>query len=222
MEKVSDFVSSNFKASSIFKKYKIDFCCNGSLLLKDVCEKKNINYDKLLNELAELDKTDSNDIIGYLDIKGLVNLIIEKHHKYLKETLPVIEQFAKKVSQVHGERRPELVELYNVFIDMKKSIERHLEEEENNFFIKISNWENIDEKELRTLLTEIEEDHQDLGKMLLKIRELTNDFISPSDACNTYKVLFQYLEDMESDLHMHIHLENNVLHSKLRLELTKV
>ena len=48
----------------------------------------------------------------------------------------------------------------------------------------------------------------------VKIAKLTNNYIPPVDACNTYKVTFQTLKEFEQDLHRHIHLENNILFPK--------
>jgi regulator of cell morphogenesis and NO signaling len=43
------------------------------------------------------------------------------------------------------------------------------------------------------------------------MRELTNGFTPPPEACNTYRALFAGLAELEEDLHRHIHLENSVL-----------
>jgi len=51
------------------------------------------------------------------------------------------------------------------------------------------------------------------------IRELSNNYQLPADACNSYTLLFRLLEEFENDLHIHIHLENNILFPKaLELE----
>jgi regulator of cell morphogenesis and NO signaling len=47
-----------------------------------------------------------------------------------------------------------------------------------------------------------------------KIRELSNDFAIPDDACTSYKLLFKMIEEFESDLFIHIHLENNIMFPK--------
>ena len=55
--------------------------------------------------------------------------------------------------------------------------------------------------------------------MVLKsIRSLTADFAVPADACASYKMMLSGLEEMERDLHEHIHKENNVLFPRV-LEL---
>ncbi|HJM11436.1 MAG TPA: hemerythrin domain-containing protein, partial [Candidatus Marinimicrobia bacterium] len=45
---------------------------------------------------------------------------------------------------------------------------------------------------------------------LQKIRELTDNFTVPEGACNTWRALWHGLENLEKDLHQHIHLENNI------------
>ena len=54
-------------------------------------------------------------------------------------------------------------------------------------------------------------EHDDAGTALAKLRELTNGYQPPAEACNTYRALFAGLNDIEEDLHRHIHLENSVL-----------
>ena len=63
------------------------------------------------------------------------------------------------------------------------------------------------------------EEHDAAGEHLREIRKLSNHFAVPSDACSTYKSLYQALEEFEGDLHQHIHLENNILFPKaVRME----
>jgi len=65
----------------------------------------------------------------------------------------------------------------------------------------------------------MEAEHQSAGDALHKIRELSNDFTFPPDACNTFKALYSELKEFEEDLHKHIHLENNILFPKsIKLE----
>lgn len=54
-------------------------------------------------------------------------------------------------------------------------------------------------------------DHDHTGDELRLVREITNNYQPPADACTTYRALYRALEDLERDLHEHIHLENNIL-----------
>jgi len=58
------------------------------------------------------------------------------------------------------------------------------------------------------------DDHEAEGERFVRIAELSNDYTPPEDACNTYRVTLALLKEFEDDLHMHVHLENNILFPK--------
>ena len=58
------------------------------------------------------------------------------------------------------------------------------------------------------------QEHDNEGERFRQIAELSNNYNPPADACNTYKVTFAMLDEFEKDLHLHIHLENNILFPK--------
>ena len=60
----------------------------------------------------------------------------------------------------------------------------------------------------------MEQEHENAGELLAQIRDLTNNYDLPKDACTTYKLTFAALQAFEIDLHQHIHLENNILFPK--------
>jgi regulator of cell morphogenesis and NO signaling len=51
---------------------------------------------------------------------------------------------------------------------------------------------------------------------MAQIRGLTNGYALPADACTTYRICLQELQEFEQDLHVHVHLENNLLFPKAR------
>ena len=57
-------------------------------------------------------------------------------------------------------------------------------------------------------------EHSAEGERFEEIVKLTNNYTPPADACNTYKVTYQMLQEFETDLNRHIHLENNILFPK--------
>jgi regulator of cell morphogenesis and NO signaling len=57
----------------------------------------------------------------------------------------------------------------------------------------------------------MEAEHESAGQNLAEIRAITRDFEIPDYACVTYRALIEGLKELEQDLHLHIHLENNVL-----------
>jgi len=57
----------------------------------------------------------------------------------------------------------------------------------------------------------MEAEHEKAGQLMNEIRELTGNYTPPNDACTTYRLSFAELRAFESDLHQHVHLENNIL-----------
>lgn len=37
---IGELVAENYKAAAVFKKFKIDFCCNGNRTIAEACTKK--------------------------------------------------------------------------------------------------------------------------------------------------------------------------------------
>lgn len=60
----------------------------------------------------------------------------------------------------------------------------------------------------------MESEHEFAGNAMDKINEITLGYKVPQDGCNTYGVTFKYLKQFEDDLHIHVHLENNILYPK--------
>ena len=55
---------------------------------------------------------------------------------------------------------------------------------------------------------------------LEEIRQLSHNYLLPEDACASYSLLYKMLSEFEEDLHLHIHIENNILFPKA-LEIEK-
>ena len=68
-------------------------------------------------------------------------------------------------------------------------------------------------------IEELRAEHDAVGALFKEIRTITDGYAAPDDACNSYRAMLKGLEEMELDLHEHIHLENNVLFPRvLKLE----
>ena len=113
---VADYVTENIKTAHVFKKHGIDFCCGGGVSIEKVCEKMNVDQKVLEKELIEVDVV--NDIIEDYDKWDLVFLMIyieNVHHSYVRESLPIISQYANKVAKVHGHHYTEVVKINDLF-----------------------------------------------------------------------------------------------------------
>ena len=57
----------------------------------------------------------------------------------------------------------------------------------------------------------MEAEHDHAGQALARMRELTADYTPPEWACPTFRGLYFGLAELERDMHLHVHLENNIL-----------
>lgn len=201
--------------SRIFQALGIDFCCKGGRTLRAACEQRGVPLDAVLAEIeseaAGRPEPESNP--AELPPADLAAYIVETHHDYLRRELPRLHAMAERVAQVHGEHTPSLVEVLEVFHGLFLELDSHLRKEEQILFPAIAAasageaapW-TFDDPVARML-----EEHDDAGEALARLRELTAGYQPPAEACNTWRALFSGLEELETDLHRHIHLENHVL-----------
>ncbi|WP_179351183.1 iron-sulfur cluster repair di-iron protein [Winogradskyella vidalii] len=222
-KEIGQFVADDFRTAAIFSKYKIDFCCNGNRTVEEACEKKGIDSHVLLEELNHVLNSKTGESIDYkswpLDL--LAEYIEKKHHRYVEEKIPVLRQFLDKLCKVHGERHPELFEVNKLFTASAGELASHLKKEELILFPFVKKMVKatldggaVPSPQFGTVENPIAmmmEEHDNEGQRFRDIAELTDNYNPPADACNTYKVTYAMLDEFEKDLHLHIHLENNIL-----------
>ncbi len=194
----------------------MDFCCQGNKTLREACEKKGLEVSFVLGLIEEEAKgpVASQSNPAELSPAALCQYIVDTHHQFLRNELPRIYAMAKRVAHVHGGHTPALVEVFEVFSGMAQELENHMGKEEQILFPAIGKMDTDGgggSDSLEGPVSVMLREHDDAGEALARLRELTNGFSPPADACNTYRALFAGLADLEVDLHTHIHLENSVL-----------
>ncbi|WP_418602371.1 iron-sulfur cluster repair di-iron protein [Hwangdonia sp.] len=230
-KQIGQFVAEDYRTAAVFSKYKIDFCCNGNRSINEACEKKGIDSNVLLDELHSVLNNKGGESIDYkswpLDL--LIDYIEKKHHRYVEEKIPVLRQFLDKLCRVHGERHPELFKVNELFTASAGELAAHMKKEELILFPFVKKMVSatlsqgaVQSPQFGTVENPIAmmmQEHDNEGERFREIAALTNDYNPPADACNTYRVTYAMLEEFEQDLHLHIHLENNILFPKaIKLE----
>ncbi|PLR83334.1 iron-sulfur cluster repair di-iron protein [Bacillus sp. V33-4] len=216
---VKDIVNELPKSSDIFKRHRIDFCCGGNIPLNDAAAQRNVDVDSLMEELNEVYQKSGNepaDIKTWMATGSaeLIEQIKEKFHRPLEEELSQLSPYVTKVSRVHGDRRPELLKVYELYYELKKELLEHTAKEEESIFPLLLKLETAPEAERTRILEEIrqlEKEHDHAGAILKELRDITSDFTPPLDACGTYRLVYKRLEMLEEQTFMHVHLENNIL-----------
>ncbi|HEY9363249.1 MAG TPA: iron-sulfur cluster repair di-iron protein [Chitinophagaceae bacterium] len=224
-ETIGEIAVKDLRKAQVFKKFGIDFCCGGKKTLREVCAEKGIDSTKVEQELQQVNQIVTNNTNTYNEwsLDFLADFIVNNHHSYVRKNLPELRQYAAKVAQVHGAHHPELSPVQKLVEEINTELTDHMEEEEKVLFAyvkKIVQAKNNNQplnkegKDLSLLIEELEKEHDFVGRSFDKIRELTKGYAIPDDGCSSYKLLFKILQEFEDDLHLHIHLENNILFPK--------
>ncbi|MDO5972517.1 iron-sulfur cluster repair di-iron protein [Flavivirga aquimarina] len=222
-KQIGQFVAEDFRTAAVFSNYGIDFCCRGDRTVEEVCNKNGINTSELLDKLQSAVSATTGESIDYKSWPPdlLVDYIEKKHHRYVEEKIPVLLQFLNKLCKVHGERHPELLKINEHFKASAGELAAHMKKEELILFPFIKKMINatiaksaVEAPHFGTVenpIAMMKDEHDNEGVRFREIAKLTNNYTPPADACNTYRVTYAMLEEFEKDLHLHIHLENNIL-----------
>jgi regulator of cell morphogenesis and NO signaling len=220
---IKEIVTQNFQAAAVFEKHSLDFCCRGGKSIEEACREKGILSEVVYQELGQLNSTANAETSRFFlwPPEFLIDYIVTNHHTFVASMIPVILAHTQKVASVHGERHPEVVRIAEIFSGVAQDLTRHMQKEELMLFpyikhIAVSSRSN---SALRTPpfgtaqnpIQMMMQEHQKAGDEMYEIRSLSNSYTPPEDACTTYRVSYQELQEFERDLHQHVHLENNIL-----------
>lgn len=203
----------------------IDYCCGGRRPLAQAVEEKGLELAEVLARLEEAMTPGEGACAQPWLERSMTELIAhleESHHGYLRTELPRVQALAEKVARVHGDGRPHLVRLHQVVVGLRAELEGHLEKEERILFPAIRGCESRGAGMpqgpgvLGGPIHCMESEHDDAGAALAEIRTLTGDLQAPDEACGTWRALYQALAELEQDLHLHVHEENNILFERVR------
>lgn len=217
---IGDLVAEDFRAAAIFKEAGIDFCCGGAAPLDETCREKGINLSSLIEKLNDLSESSPSAGIRYKDWSPdfLCDYIVNTHHTYVRKSLPDLLFYTQKIADVHGENHPELTSVAELFSQINDELTKHMSAEELVLFPAIRSVlkdpSATNRETIRTEISRMGDEHEFAGGAMDEIRVITKDYQIPEDACNTYRVCLRLLEEFEDDLHVHVHLENNILFKK--------
>lgn len=220
---VAQITTDDYRTAVVFKRFGIDFCCGGKKSVRQACEEKQVSIKELEKALEE----STQNLISEYDYKDweigfLADHILNIHHSYVRKTIPSISQFLDKVVRKHTVRHAELPKVQELFNKVVEELESHMKHEEEIVFPAIKQ---LDESKkdnsppphfgsLENRISQLEKDHVIVGDLFKEMKHITNNLVPPVDACKTYNIVYSMLLEFETNLHRHIHLENNILFPK--------
>jgi len=219
-------VMQHHQAAAILEKYGLDYCCRGKQTLQEACNDKGIAPELVTAELDQLDFTDQTggeQPFNNMTATQLADYIEQKHHGYVRQSIPVISAHVERVVTKHGERFPWMLQVLQLFKMVEAEMLSHMEKEERVLFPAIRQIEAAKNNAAPAVpfagfisqpIQVMEAEHEQVGNWMADIRRLTQNYIPPENACTTFRLSLAELKAFEEDLHQHVHLENYVLFPK--------
>lgn len=219
-ETVGSIVAGRPHTAQVFETFGIDYCCGGKRPLADACREKGLDLEEVARRLAEAPRAVDGEAGPDWNTESLTRLvehILSVHHVYTKEATRRLRPLMDKVHGVHGKTHPELAPLRRLVEALASELDGHLMKEEQILFPFILDMDGGGSPPVACFgtvaspINVMRMEHDGAGEMLRQMREVTCDYTLPEGACGSYRALYHGLEELERDLHRHIHLENNIL-----------
>jgi regulator of cell morphogenesis and NO signaling len=207
-------------AIPVLERFGIDYCCGGKHTLAEACTQRDQSTAFVLDELKRRGQDTTTPELKWqtAPLSELIDHIVETHHTFAREQLALIQELAAKVERRHGTAHPEVHKVNEALPNIGAGLTHHFFCEENVLFPYIKQ---LDQKQtfaanprfdtIQQPVAQMMKEHDQAGDEFRELREITGNYQPPADACTTYRALYRAMEDMERDLHRHIHLENNIL-----------
>jgi regulator of cell morphogenesis and NO signaling len=208
-------------------RFGLDYCCGGDQRFDDACAHAGLDPNAVEAELDKGPRRDDMHAGRDMTPNELIDHLLNIHHAYLHDELPALDALARKVFGVHGERHPELGPVRALIRLLVDDLEPHMMKEERVLFPAIQRLATGAAEfpfgSISNPIRMMSIEHERAGELLARLREATNDYEVPADACASYRALYERLASVDHDTRLHIFEENHLLFPKAAaLEATSV
>lgn len=198
------------EAAAVFGAHGLAYCCHGEMTLDEACARRGLDVAAVAAEVERAIATrrlaDGGDVQS-LDTVALVDHLREQHELYLRAAMMFLPALAARVAQEYRARDPRLDEVRATTLALRRLLEPHLDEEEDELFRALRDGRPPSARQIEAIRGE----HRELGVALDRLRALTDGYHAPSWACSCYRTLLERLQALEANLMSDVHLEDHVL-----------
>jgi regulator of cell morphogenesis and NO signaling len=212
-QRLADIVTQLHSSASVFERFKLDYCCKGKRTLAQACEEQHVPLNQVVGEIESLleKRHPQHSFFTEMTPSELSRYIVERHHHYVRQAIPSILHHLEKVYHKHGERYPYMTGVYMRFRKVAAEMESHMMKEEKILFPMMGRLAMMGKEQVMAPIRVMEAEHDEAGRLMEEIRDLTSDYHPADDACTTHRLVIEELKTFEEDLHQHVYLENHIL-----------
>ncbi|MDT3666926.1 iron-sulfur cluster repair protein YtfE [Cronobacter dublinensis] len=196
------------RASALFRKYNLDFCCGGKQTLLRAATRQDLNLEMIENELATLAEAPLEKDWKAAPLAEIIDHIIVRYHDRHREQLPELILQATKVERVHADKPGVPKGLAKYLTMLHEELTSHMMKEERVLFPMIKHGMG---SQAMGPISVMESEHDEAGELLEVIKHATNNVTPPPEACTTWRAMYNGINELIDDLMNHISLENNNL-----------
>src|SRR5438309_11497064 len=225
---VSELVRADYRLADVFKKWGINYCCGGNQPLAAVCKLQDLDVEKVTSDMQQAQHTfifSSAISFNAWPVDFLADYIVHVHHAYIKTETPKLEESFASFVQGHQKKYPHLTSVYELFKKLAALLHKQVQYEEEVIFPYVKQVDNAFKRKesygplfVRTMHKSLGETtnkmHHETASLLTQLREATQHYQFPTDACTKHQVFYYKLKAFDADLVQHTHLEYNILFSK--------
>ena len=197
-------------STAVFRRHRLDFCCGGDTTLEAAAQARQLDLATIERELSELSpqSLDDTPTDTLHDPDALIDLIVSRFHDVHRRELPELITLAAKVERVHKDHAEVPAGLAALLQEMLDELQEHMQKEEQILFPMMRRNPGA---VLTPPIARMRAEHDDHGRMLQRVQDLTRDLRLPAEACNTWRALYAGLDKFTADFMQHVHTENNIL-----------
>jgi regulator of cell morphogenesis and NO signaling len=147
-------------------------------------------------------------------LPALIDHIVGTFHDRLRADVPRLEAMAARAANAHAATAPALRHVEEVLCELSAELNRHFWKEEHVLFPAIraiADGTAGAQPSMAASVRMMEEDHDLVGQLLAELRRFTDGYVVPPWGCATLRAFYQGLAQLEADMHLHVHLENDIL-----------
>jgi regulator of cell morphogenesis and NO signaling len=210
LQTLGDIAAANPTATRVFLRHRLDFCCGGQRTLAEACVRAGLDAEVISREIAdEIARGDDPTRWESTSQHELADHIEQHYHAALRRDVPPLIEAARRVEKVHAAKPAVPAGLADLLTRFWDEMQSHMNKEETVLFPMLRR--GARGQAVYMPVRVMQQEHDEHGHSLARIRELTGDFEIPAHACATWTALYLGLANLEAELMQHIHLENNIL-----------
>lgn len=223
-QSIRQIVTAAPSSAAVFERFEIDLCAQADAELARVCAALQLSVEQVLEKLADAEAQAHGATAPEVETYSLTRLIqhiVRTHHQTVRRELPQLAELSKRIAAKHGEKAPRFETVATLIERLHSEMFAHLAKEEQMLFPYMTRLEEAAEdrsamphacfRSVEQPVSVMVREHHSAEGILAELRELTDGFEPPEWACPRNVALHASLAAFERDLHLHVHLENDLL-----------